>query len=143
MGKRALRAVPAKAQKLFTVPQHLARKVIQRVHLVFPRRDEAKSRAAQLARERAHVRYAKLDFDLPRGCHQNQTCRSDAIILSVGRSFQRKVSVKSLFQADAVDEVTSRIDKLQPTTQHLWGRMDVAQMMAHCSATLDVASGQV
>ena len=51
--------------------------------------------------------------------------------------------MKSLFQADAVEEVRSRIDKLQPTTQHLWGKMDVAQMMAHCSATLEVASGRV
>ncbi len=67
----------------------------------------------------------------------------DAIILTVGRRFRREVSVKSLFQPDAVNEVTSRIDKLQPTTQHQWGKMDVAQMMAHCSATLDVASGRL
>ncbi len=51
--------------------------------------------------------------------------------------------MKNLFQTDAVDEVISRIDKLQPATQHLWGKMDVAQMMAHCSATLDVASGRM
>jgi hypothetical protein len=50
--------------------------------------------------------------------------------------------MQNLFQRDAVDEVISRIDKLQPTTQHLWGKMDVAQMMAHCSATLDMASGR-
>ncbi len=37
--------------------------------------------------------------------------------------------------------MVSRIDKLQPSTQHQWGKMDVAQMMAHCSATLEVASG--
>jgi hypothetical protein len=55
----------------------------------------------------------------------------------------RSIRVKNLFQADAVDEVFSRIDKLQPTTQHQWGKMDVAQMMAHCSTTLDVASGRV
>jgi hypothetical protein len=51
--------------------------------------------------------------------------------------------VKNLFEADAVDELISRIDKLQPSTQRQWGKMDVAQMMAHCSATLDVASGRV
>ena len=51
--------------------------------------------------------------------------------------------MKNLFQPDAVNEVISRIDKLQPTTQHQWGKMDVAQMMAHCSATLDMASGRL
>jgi hypothetical protein len=51
--------------------------------------------------------------------------------------------MKNLFQPDAVDEVMSRINKLQPTTQHQWGKMDVAQMMAHCSAALDMASGRL
>jgi hypothetical protein len=51
--------------------------------------------------------------------------------------------MQNLFQPEAVAEVIARIDKLQPTTQHQWGKMDVAQMMAHCSATLDVASGRV
>lgn len=49
--------------------------------------------------------------------------------------------MKNLFQTDAVDEVILRIDRLQPTTPRQWGKMEVAQMMAHCSATLDVASG--
>jgi hypothetical protein len=51
--------------------------------------------------------------------------------------------VKNLFQPDAVDELIVRIDRLQPATQHLWGKMDVAQMMAHCSTTLDMASGRL
>jgi len=51
--------------------------------------------------------------------------------------------MKNLFQPDAAGEVISRIEKLQPATQHSWGEMDVAQMMAHCSATLDMASGRV
>jgi hypothetical protein len=50
--------------------------------------------------------------------------------------------MQNLFQPETADQVISRIEKLQPTTQHLWGQMDVAQMMAHCSATLDVASGR-
>lgn len=37
----------------------------------------------------------------------------------------------------------SRIDELQPTVQRKWGKMDVAQMMAHCSAALDMASGRL
>ncbi len=51
--------------------------------------------------------------------------------------------MKNLFEPDAVSEVISRIDRLQPTTQHQWGKMDVAQMMAHCSAALDMANGRL
>lgn len=51
--------------------------------------------------------------------------------------------MKNLFQPDAVHEVISRIDKLQPSVQRQWGKMDVAQMMAHCSAGLDLASGRL
>lgn len=52
-------------------------------------------------------------------------------------------SMKNLFQPEAVDEVTSRIDSLQPASQRLWGKMDVAQMMAHCSGALDMATGRL
>jgi hypothetical protein len=51
--------------------------------------------------------------------------------------------VRSLFEKAAADEVLARIDKLQPTTQRQWGKMDVAQMLAHCSATMDMASGSL
>jgi len=51
--------------------------------------------------------------------------------------------MKTLYQEAAVDELISRIDTLQPTSPRLWGKMDVAQMMAHCSAALDMASGRV
>jgi hypothetical protein len=49
--------------------------------------------------------------------------------------------MKNLFEREAVEEVCSRIDKLQPAMQRQWGKMDVAQMMAHCSAALDMATG--
>jgi Protein of unknown function (DUF1569) len=51
--------------------------------------------------------------------------------------------MKNLFQREAVDEVIARIDSLQPAVQRQWGKMDVAQMMAHCSAALDMASGRL
>jgi len=51
--------------------------------------------------------------------------------------------MKNLFQPEAVDELVSRIDKLQPASPRQWGKMDVAQMMAHCSAALDMASGRL
>ena len=47
--------------------------------------------------------------------------------------------MKNLFEGETVDEIVSRIDKLQPTSQRYWGKMDVAQMLAHCSAGIDMA----
>jgi uncharacterized protein DUF1569 len=51
--------------------------------------------------------------------------------------------MKNLFEQETVDDVVSRIDELQPTSQRRWGKMDVAQMMAHCSITMDIASGRL
>ena len=51
--------------------------------------------------------------------------------------------MKNLFQKEAVDDVISRIDKLRPATQRQWGKMDVAQMLAHCSGALDMAAGRL
>ncbi len=51
--------------------------------------------------------------------------------------------MKNLFERDAVDEVISRINMLKPETPRQWGKMDVAQMMAHCSAALDMAAGRL
>jgi hypothetical protein len=65
-----------------------------------------------------------------------------AIILGV-KSAGKVLEMQNLFQAEAIEEVISRIDELQPATPHQWGKMDVAQMMAHCSAALDMASGRV
>ena len=51
--------------------------------------------------------------------------------------------MKSLFEQDGAQDVIARIDSLQPASARQWGKMDVAQMMAHCSATLDMASGRL
>jgi hypothetical protein len=51
--------------------------------------------------------------------------------------------MKNLFQREAVDEVIARIDVLKPATLRQWGKMDVAQMLAHCSAALDMAAGRL
>ena len=50
--------------------------------------------------------------------------------------------MKNVFQPDALQEVNQRINKLQPNSQRQWGKMDVAQMFAHCSAALEVAAGK-
>ncbi len=51
--------------------------------------------------------------------------------------------MKSLFEKSAVDEVLERAEKITPQTQRQWGKMNVDQMLAHCSAGLDMASGRV
>jgi hypothetical protein len=51
--------------------------------------------------------------------------------------------MKNLYEPETINEVVSRIDKLQPAARREWGKMDVAQMMAHCSAALDMASGRI
>jgi len=51
--------------------------------------------------------------------------------------------MKSLFEPGAVQEVMTRIEQLKPSSERQWGKMDVAQMMAHCSAALEMASGKL
>jgi hypothetical protein len=51
--------------------------------------------------------------------------------------------MKNLFERETADEVVSRIEKLQPSSPRQWGKMDAAQMLAHCSATMDMASGRL
>ena len=49
--------------------------------------------------------------------------------------------MKNLFDTTAVDEVKERIAQLEPHSQRLWGKMDPAQAVAHCSASLELALG--
>ena len=49
--------------------------------------------------------------------------------------------MKNLYSNADTEEIISRIDQLKPDSERLWGKMDVAQMMAHCSAALEMASG--
>jgi hypothetical protein len=51
--------------------------------------------------------------------------------------------MKSLFESGAVQEVLTRMEQLKPDSQRQWGKMDAAQMMAHCSAALDMAAGRL
>ena len=51
--------------------------------------------------------------------------------------------MKTLFEPETVEEVVSRIDKLQPASPRQWGKMGPAQMMAHCSIAMDMAQGTV
>jgi hypothetical protein len=49
--------------------------------------------------------------------------------------------MKTLFEAPSVEEIKQRITILKPDSQRLWGKMDVAQALAHCTAAFDFATG--
>ena len=51
--------------------------------------------------------------------------------------------MKSLFDPATASEVKSRIANLTPDTPRQWGTMTPAQALAHCSAGLDMASGNL
>ena len=50
--------------------------------------------------------------------------------------------MKSLFQAETHNEVQQRLAQLQPGSARQWGRMNAAQMLAHCSAAMEWAIGE-
>jgi hypothetical protein len=51
--------------------------------------------------------------------------------------------MKNLFEPAAVNEITDRTAKLRPDSERQWGKMSVAQMLAHCSAAIEMAEGKV
>jgi len=51
------------------------------------------------------------------------------------------MEVKSLFDPTVKQEIISRINRLTPATQHLWGKMDVAQMLTHVQRPIQFAYG--
>src|SRR6202040_65096 len=51
--------------------------------------------------------------------------------------------MKNLFEPAAVKEITDRMARLRPDSERQWGKMNVAQMQAHCSAAIGMAEGKV
>lgn len=41
--------------------------------------------------------------------------------------------IKNTFDREITNEIVERINQLNPSSQRLWGTMDVAQMFAHCN----------
>ena len=52
-------------------------------------------------------------------------------------------SMKNLFQSDTAADVKNRIASLAPISPRQWGKMNAAQAVAHCSAGLEWAVGDV
>jgi hypothetical protein len=51
--------------------------------------------------------------------------------------------MKNLFDAATIDEVKARLEKLRPESERQWGTMAPAQAVAHCSAGLEMAAGNI
>ena len=51
--------------------------------------------------------------------------------------------MKHLFEAARVAEIKQRLEQLRSDSERLWGKMNPAQMLAHCSAAIGMAEGKV
>lgn len=51
------------------------------------------------------------------------------------------MEIKNLFDPVVKQEIIARISKLTPESQRQWGKMDVAQMLAHLQIPMEVALG--
>lgn len=46
--------------------------------------------------------------------------------------------MKNIFEKKITDETINRINQLTQNTQRVWGKMSVAQMLAHCNVTYEM-----
>lgn len=51
--------------------------------------------------------------------------------------------IHTMFDPKAARDMIARIEAIKPTAQKQWGEMNVSQMLAHCSAANEMASGFV
>ncbi|WP_439484326.1 DUF1569 domain-containing protein [Cyclobacterium plantarum] len=49
------------------------------------------------------------------------------------------MALPTIFDKEVTARLIARINSLSPNTQPLWGKMNVAQMLAHCNVTYEMA----
>lgn len=49
------------------------------------------------------------------------------------------MALPNIYDASVVEQLVQRISKLNSSTTPQWGKMNVAQMLAHCNVTYDLA----
>ncbi|MWV44337.1 DUF1569 domain-containing protein [Paenibacillus sp. HJL G12] len=49
--------------------------------------------------------------------------------------------MKNIYNQLNTNEILDRIDQLRPDSHPQWGKMNIAQMLAHCSSFQDIAMG--
>jgi len=50
--------------------------------------------------------------------------------------------MKSIYDKVVYEELISRIQKIQPDTKPVWGKMNASQMFEHCARAFDFATGR-
>ena len=58
------------------------------------------------------------------------------------RDTENILQMKNLFEAGRADDLKTRVAQLRPGSERVWGSMTPAQVMAHCSASLEWALGE-
>jgi hypothetical protein len=51
--------------------------------------------------------------------------------------------MKNLFDVIVANQVKTRLSKLEPHSERSWGKMTPAQMLAHCSVSMQWAVGEI
>lgn len=51
--------------------------------------------------------------------------------------------MQNLFDKNQYVLLRQRLERLKPNAQRLWGKMDAAQMMAHCNTQIETALGKI
>lgn len=51
--------------------------------------------------------------------------------------------MESMFESATVEDMKERLGRLRPGSQRQWGTMTAAQAVAHCSAGMEMAFGEV
>jgi hypothetical protein len=51
--------------------------------------------------------------------------------------------MKHLYDPAVTEEIAGRLARLRPDSERLWGTMNVAQALAHCSKALEMALGEI
>ena len=52
------------------------------------------------------------------------------------------MNIPNIFSKEATEALVERVTKLNNTQATNWGKMDVAQMLAHCNVTYEMAFDQ-
>jgi hypothetical protein len=60
----------------------------------------------------------------------------------MGHTVASSSRLKNLFEAVMAEEVKERIAQLSQDSERQWGKMNPAQMLAHCSAAMEMAMGK-
>src|SRR6202158_3729933 len=63
--------------------------------------------------------------------------------LSVTLIQRSHVIMKNMFDAAMANQAKTRLGKLEPQSERRWGKMTAAQMLAHCSVSMQWAVGEV